>query len=278
MKSAFAIINARLSQEIQRWLEAHPEIPRETVDRSQPNSLEAALKKALSLGSERLLLFGGDGTVNRVVNFLIARRKIEKMDIALVAAGTCNDLARFMKSPKPSPENADKLLTSGRIRLLDVGRCNNQYFVNNAGFGRDFENGKASVSALKSALRLQPRRVKITSAGKLIFEGEIILMMACNGPHFNHGLHFSRAARADDHLLEFYCLKPISRMNLLWRLAKGRLGIAFGERDVFSLRAEEASVYCDESVWPQADGEPPREATRKVEFSIAKERLRWVYV
>lgn len=278
MKSAFAIINARLSQEIQRWLAAHPEIPRETVDRSQPNSLEAALKKAMSAGSERLLLFCGDGTLNRVVNFLMTRRRLEKTDIALVATGTCNDLARFMKSPKPTPENIEKLLTSPRRHPLDVGRCNSQYFINNAGFGRDFINGNAPASALKSALQLQPRRVKVMRGEERIFEGEIILMMACNGPYFNRGLHFSQASRADDHILEFYFLKPISRMELLWRLAKGRLGISFGESGVFSTRAKQLSLGCDKPVWPQADGEPPREKTQRVEFLIEKEKLQWVYV
>ncbi|MDR2936228.1 MAG: YegS/Rv2252/BmrU family lipid kinase, partial [Rikenellaceae bacterium] len=74
-----------------------------------------------------LLIAGGDGTINYVVNVL--QTKGIKTPIAVLPAGTANDFAGLLGMPDSIP-TACRAILSGEMREIDLARVNDLYFVN----------------------------------------------------------------------------------------------------------------------------------------------------
>lgn len=70
---------------------------------------------------------GGDGTLNEVSNGLI----LSKSDIplAIISAGTVNDFATYMKLPQTASDFC-KMIKEFQTKRVDVGKVNNEYFIN----------------------------------------------------------------------------------------------------------------------------------------------------
>ena len=74
-----------------------------------------------------ILVAGGDGTVNYVVNML-KRRNLD-LPVAVLPTGTANDFANTLGVPSDI-EKACRRILGGEIRRVDLGRANDEYFVN----------------------------------------------------------------------------------------------------------------------------------------------------
>ncbi len=81
----------------------------------------------LDSGYHHMLIAGGDGTVNYVVN-LLKSHHID-LPIAVLPTGTANDFASMLDIPSDIGQ-ACRLLLNGEIRRIDLGKVNGLYFVN----------------------------------------------------------------------------------------------------------------------------------------------------
>ena len=89
-----------------------------------------------------LIVVGGDGTISEVVNGLGQAGFPEGVTLAILPAGTGNDLAATLAIPE-DPAEAVAVLRQNRVRTLDVVRVRSegigeQFFINVAtgGWGR----------------------------------------------------------------------------------------------------------------------------------------------
>ena len=90
-----------------------------------------------------LIVVGGDGTISEVVNGLGRARFPEGVTLAILPAGTGNDLAETLAIPD-DPEEAEAVLRQNRVRTLDVVRVlsegiGEQFFINVATGGMGAE-------------------------------------------------------------------------------------------------------------------------------------------
>src|SRR5215211_1844238 len=81
-----------------------------------------------------LIVVGGDGTISEVVNGLGRAGFPEGVTLAILPAGTGNDLAATLAIPD-DPEEAEAVLRQNRVRTLDVVRVlsegiGEQFFIN----------------------------------------------------------------------------------------------------------------------------------------------------
>ena len=94
-----------------------------------------ALREARDIGKgeyDFLVAVGGDGTINDVVNGLMAGGS--QTPLAVISVGTANDFARYAKPPQ-TPEAFCKMIMEFKIRDIDVGKINDRYFVNRVSGG-----------------------------------------------------------------------------------------------------------------------------------------------
>jgi len=100
-----------------------------------------------------LIVAGGDGTVNDVVNGLGRAGFPEGVTLGILPAGTGNDLAATLCIPE-EPELAEDVIRQNRERRLDVGRVRSEgigerFFINVATGGLGAEISDANDEELK---------------------------------------------------------------------------------------------------------------------------------
>lgn len=96
------------------------------------NDISDHLKESNIDEYDTIVSVGGDGTLNTVVNYMM--RNNVKSKLGIIPAGTANDFARYLKIQKPYA-NAAEIIAKGRTMKVDVGKANDEYFINVLGVG-----------------------------------------------------------------------------------------------------------------------------------------------
>jgi diacylglycerol kinase (ATP) len=147
-----------------------------------------AAKVACERGFDLIVAAGGDGTINEVVNGIAELEN--RPQLAVIPVGTTNDFARAIGIPLNNVVSAVEAILNGEPKKIDIGRVNDQYFINIAGGGRLTELTYEVPSKLKTMVgqlayylkgmemlpSLRPVEVEIEYDGKL-FQGEIMLFL-----------------------------------------------------------------------------------------------------
>jgi diacylglycerol kinase (ATP) len=117
-----------------------------------PKSRKAPKKvrKALDAGAELILVWGGDGMVQRTVDAL-AHAEAGDVALAILPAGTANLLAANLGIPEDLAE-AVEIALHGRRKAIDLGRINGEHFAVMAGAGFDGELIREADGGLKDRL------------------------------------------------------------------------------------------------------------------------------
>ncbi len=127
----------------------------------QGDALDFAKKNS---GTDLIIVAGGDGTFNEVINGVLLAREIEpgvkKVPLALIPIGTTNVLAQELGIPEDIKKAVNLALT-GTPKKISLGRINGSYFTLMAGIGFD---GQA-VFGVKSNVK------KIAGKGAYIISG-----------------------------------------------------------------------------------------------------------
>lgn len=82
--------------------------------------------------TELIIVLGGDGTVHTAVNSIAPLER--RPALAILPGGTSNDFSRTLNMPQKLAEAAESM-AEGRIVPIDVGKSNDDYFLNFWGVG-----------------------------------------------------------------------------------------------------------------------------------------------
>ena len=112
-----------------------------------------ATEAAKEWRNDLLIVVGGDGTISEVVNGLGRAGFPEAVTLAILPAGTGNDLAATLAIPD-DPDEAEAVLRQNRVRNLDVVRVRSesigeQFFINVATGGMGAEVSGAADAEMK---------------------------------------------------------------------------------------------------------------------------------
>lgn len=99
-------------------------------------------------GAALVAAAGGDGTINEVVNGLVAADALEETTLGVVPVGTGNNFASNVGID--DLEHAFEVIDSGERRTIDVGITNERVFVNSCISGITAEASGATSSSSKS--------------------------------------------------------------------------------------------------------------------------------
>jgi YegS/Rv2252/BmrU family lipid kinase len=107
----------------------------------------ARIREALEQGADRILVWGGDGTVQRALDVLAG----SGTTMAVLPAGTGNLFARNLGIPIDLDE-AVRVALAGHVESIDVGRANGERFGVMAGVGADAAMIEEADGSLKDRL------------------------------------------------------------------------------------------------------------------------------
>jgi len=225
---------------------------------------ERMVHEASREGVERIVVAGGDGSINEVVNGLMALPKKERPALAILPMGTANDFATACELPV-LPLEALRLALEGESYPVDVVKANERYFINvaSSGFGaqivadtptslKNFLGGGAyTLSAVVKALNFTSHNGKLIME-KMEIEGKSIAGVVCNGRQAGGGQILAPNAYIDDGLLDIVVILefPIADLGqviaeILDHEHSGIYVKRFQERWVESIPDQKRSVNLD---------------------------------
>ncbi|MGW0594178.1 diacylglycerol/lipid kinase family protein [Streptosporangium sp. NPDC002607] len=200
-----------------------------------PKSKKAPKKarKALKEGADLILVWGGDGMVQRCVDAIAG----SGVTVGILPAGTANLFAQNLGIPEDLPK-AVHVAFHGESRKLDLGKVNGEHFAVMAGVGFDAAMMEETDRGLKDRLgrvayvwtglrhvrgELVPMEVRID--GVTWFEGEASCLLLGNVGTITGGIEAFDDARPDDGWLEIGVTTakgPIQWARVLGRMSTGR--------------------------------------------------------
>jgi len=121
-----------------------------------PGDIERLARQAVESGIRRLVVVGGDGSINEAVQALVGT----EVELGLVPAGTSNILANELGVPDDFHQAA-RLAFTGRALAIDVGRANDRYFTLMLGIGYDV----STIEVMWPQLKRLTGQVAYTLAG-----------------------------------------------------------------------------------------------------------------
>ncbi|MFM1902451.1 MAG: lipid kinase YegS [Planctomycetota bacterium] len=218
-------------------------------------------------GVPLVIVGGGDGSVNEVANGLMALDPGARPALGILPLGTANDFATACRVPGDS-QAALHLALTGEPRPVDLGRCNDDFFVNVAagGFGaavtaetpvelKNFLGGGAyTLMGLVKAVRFVPYDCSIRTAdGELA--GRVVVGAICNGRQAGGGQPLAPEARLDDGLLDIIALSEFPASAAMQVVTEIRAADPRGEY-VSRVRAPWIEVTAPRPIPLNLDGEP----------------------
>lgn len=242
---------------------------------------------AIADGSEALVVVGGDGTLSAILDRLVG----SSVPVALVAAGTGNDLARALGLPREgsdAAERAAELALTGTVSAIDVGvaECpdGSAKFLTVAALGFDarvadrtnqlrWPRGAARyyLALVIELLRLRPMVFSIGVDGGALEPRPGTLVAVGNTRSYGGGMPICPHADAADGRFDVTHVGPLSRLKMV-RLFPLLLRAGHLSRpEVSSMRAARLEISAPGLV-VYADGE--RVGTESVRFSVLPGALR----
>lgn len=230
-----------------------------------PGDATLAASLAANRGFDVVIAAGGDGTINEVINGLAIHEVRPKFGI--IPVGTTNDFARAIKA-NGSIDKAVDIIAEGYSKKVDIGKVNDQYFINIAGGGRLTELTYEVPSKLKTVLgqlayyikgvemlpTLKPTPVKIEYDGKL-FEGEVMLFLVANTNSVGGFERLAPKADLADGLFDFLILKKANMADFLRIATLVLRGEHLNDDLIIYTKANRIKVTSEEKVQLNLDGE-----------------------
>ncbi|MDT9592327.1 YegS/Rv2252/BmrU family lipid kinase [Nocardioides zeae] len=219
-------------------------------------------RTACAADVETLVALGGDGTVHLALQQAVPAG----VTLAVVPAGTGNDLARELGIPADPVAAADRVV-AGRTREIDVLQVGDRYVATVLACGFDalvaeradamaWPRGRSRyVAAVAAELRaLAPRRYTLELDGT-VREVDGVLAAVGNTASFGGGLRITEGAEPDDGLLDVVVIRTLGRRELVRAFPRLYRGTHTDHRAYEHHRARSVTVAA-RGITAYGDGEP----------------------
>jgi diacylglycerol kinase (ATP) len=233
-----------------------------------------------------LVVIGGDGTVNEVVNGVAGAAA----EIAVLPSGTGQDFARTHGIPSNFGD-AVRVALGGATQTIDLGRVEcegsaSRLFANvgSAGMsGAVARRANAMTKAFggqatffyaltREFLAWQNTRVVVTLDDGVRREGAMHDVIVANGRYHGGGMKLAPEARQDDGLFEIVLIGDVTKPDFLTTAPKLYSGRYLSHPKVELLRSASLEIEADEPLPLEVDGEPI--GTTPAHFEVVPSALR----
>lgn len=243
----------------------------EVVQTRGPGTVGRIVQEARESGYSRIVVAGGDGTINEAVNGLAPHW--EEVEIGILPLGTGNDFARCLDLLK-DPEEWVELLVKETGRRLDVAEVKTKdgkirYFVNasTGGFGTQVgENLSAkakdrwgalayALTAAKTFPELKAYTVQIDLDEAEQVEEEAYAVVVANGGFIAGGIPIAPEAQPDDGLLDIVIVPALEAPALMTALTQLLIEREQSPESFIRRRAKDVKLRARPSFKVNTDGE-----------------------
>lgn len=263
--------------------------------RSQsPDDLTDQARRAAAEEVERLVVAGGDGTLNLAVQGLAGSR----CALGIVPLGSGNDLAGSLGVPPALDAAVERALTA-EIRPIDLvrvsgGASENQrgrLYAGVAGVGFDSAANEVGnriqrlkgpwiyvYAVLHTLVTFRAPRYRLRylrpDGSEERYEGRAMMVMVANTTRLGGGMRIAPQALPDDGALDLVIVRKVSKLTLLRLFPRVYKGTHVGHPAYLHARVTEVELALDRPLAVYGDGERLIEAGEEpVRFEILPRAL-----
>ncbi|MET0813452.1 MAG: diacylglycerol kinase [Microbacterium sp.] len=226
------------------------------------------IRTAVELGTDALVVAGGDGTINLALPHLAGTG----IPLGIVPAGTGNDFAAHLGIPELDPATAADVIAAGHAIDVDVARVTDDEgaerlyatvlasgfdsYVNDRANRMTWPRGdmRYNIAILVEFLFLKESRYAIEVDGERV-EGPFVMASVGNTRSYGGRIPICPDADASDGLLDVTVIRPAGRLKLLRLLPTVYKGEHLARPEVETYRGR--SIRLDASgITAYADGDP----------------------
>jgi diacylglycerol kinase (ATP) len=255
-------------------------------------------REAIRSGFRKIIIVGGDGTLNEVVNGIFTQDHCpsREISIGLIPVGTGNDWGRMFGIPLVY-EGAVNVLKENKTMLHDIGvityysgnEKHKRYFINIAGIGfeamvvrktnRQKDKGRSNsaiyfYNLLSSLISFKKSNADIIIDGRKV-TSRIFSINVGNGRYCGGGMRQTPDALPDDGFLDITVIKEMGRIEIIRSLKLLYDGTILSHPKVDGYRAKNVRVETESVLYAEADGESLGHTP--VEFSIVPAGINIIY-
>lgn len=212
-------------------------------------SLDEFFQRIDPLEYKKLLIAGGDGTINQVLNAMLNNGI--NIPVGIYPAGTANDFAQNFNLPASVDEITD-VYTRENYTYADIGKINDRYFINAASLGCLVD--VSQKKGIEEFQKLKSVRIRVES-DQFVFDGDVYFMLIMNGTSVGGFKKIAPLSVYNDGLLDIYLFKKCPLIDLMALVGKALKGEHEESPHVVYFQASELTVHCDENIGTDIDGE-----------------------
>ena len=247
-------------------------------------------REAAAQSFDMVVAAGGDGTVGEVANGLVGSECI----LGVLPVGTANVWARTLGLPmwshtrqRPPLQDAARQLMAGTVRRIDLGRCDDHYFILWSGIGFDAEvtrqvephremrrslgNITYYVAMAAMGVTLRGTRVTIVIDGQATRERAFLIVIS-NVQLYGGSVMVAPQAQIDDGYLDVYVFKGSNMLDAAGQLINVFAGKHLQDPTIETYRAQSVTIRADRPLPLHIDGEP--KGYTPVTISVVPKALR----
>lgn len=248
-------------------------------------------RQAVRENLDSIIIVGGDGSLNKALPGLVGTDTA----LGVLPAGTANVWAKELGLPGLSWTRWDALeesarrLVVGKVEWVDVGKCNDKFFLLWSGIGLDafivhrieprkqweknFTLVRYAASAVWGASRWKGINLRVETAD-VHLEGTFMLAEVSNIRLYAGGLAtLSPEASLNDGLMELWLFDGDNLEDVLQQAWSLWSGSHINSQRVKSLRFDQVILESDTPLYLQLDGEPELGGER-VEISVLHKAMK----
>ncbi|MDR0350528.1 MAG: diacylglycerol kinase family lipid kinase [Coriobacteriales bacterium] len=237
----------------------------------ETTSREHSIELGETAKADLIIAVGGDGSVHSIAQGIMHRPRDERPTLGVLPIGSGNDFARSL-GISFAPKRALAQLSDGVTASVDVGRCNDIFFLETLSIGVDAAVAIKTVELRKSARdrglllyaraaisailhELRAHHFSITTKEGLVLDEELLICAIQNGQTYGGGFRITPEARLNDGQLDICVVNQTSTLFALYALALLSRGKHEHLSIVRSFKTKALHIEIADEIAIQCDGE-----------------------
>jgi YegS/Rv2252/BmrU family lipid kinase len=306
-KTIFFICNptAGAGLAAERWIKLNDELVENKIEfeyqfTTAPQNATEIADKIIKKGYQRIGVFGGDGTVNEVLQAVMRNKDIlNDIQLVLIPAGSSCDFAKKYPNDKTNIE----IITSTETVSVDIGQidCNDSdgkpttnYFFNNSSIGvislanEKYNNVKgiskqikrwsvdaaAVIAGLKAIGEFKPISCELQFDEEEVHFTEITNVTVFKTPYFGGGMYYNVENKQDDGYFTVAIVDSTSKIKLVGLLPSLYTGKIFDKKPAHHRTCHTLKFDTNRNFYIEMDGESAGYPPAK--YSILKQAVKIV--
>lgn len=244
--------------------------------------IDTALSEMRPEEYSRIIVAGGDGTINMCVNAMV--HYDIHLPLGILPVGTANDFAYYFAIPTELSAALD-LAMGKHFTYADVGVCNGKNFINVTALGNVVDVSQKTDPNLKNALgifsyyltsvsqmvNLKPLPVKLITP-EATYDEEMFFMVVMNGKSAGGLKTLSPDSEINDGKMDVILFRETPIKNVLPLIVDFAQGRHLSNKNVLSFQTSKLRIESPLVISTDVDGETGAELP--LDFSILHKRLK----